>query len=52
MVKYTGALTVAPGFKFRNMLKKIRGIDAAYTSDIKEILLEKNISNQEKLDMH
>ena len=51
VAKYAAAIVGSPGNKFRKILKKLQGIDADYTRDIKEILLEKNLSNQDKLEL-
>jgi hypothetical protein len=51
VIKYAGAIAAAPGHKFIKIVKRVRGIDNNYTLDIKEILLEKNISNKEKCEL-
>ncbi len=38
MLKYAGAITAAPGRKFKNIVKKLQDIDSDYTLDIKEKL--------------
>ena len=49
--KCSSLIAATPGFKFKNILKKLQRINNHYTLDIKEILLEKNISNKEKLKL-
>jgi hypothetical protein len=51
ILRYTSSICAAPGYKFTNIVKKLRGINDQHTLDIKEILLEKNISNKEKLEL-
>jgi hypothetical protein len=51
VIKYAGAIAAAPGHKFIKIVKRFRAIDNNYTLDIKEILLEKNISNKEKCEL-
>lgn len=51
VVKHAGAIAASPGLKFKNIIKKLRNIDDRHTLDIKEILLEKTISNKEKLEL-
>ena len=51
VVKHAGAIAAASGLKFKNIIKKLRNIDDRHTLDIKEILLEKTISNKEKLEL-
>jgi hypothetical protein len=51
VVKYAGAIAAAPGTKLLKILKRFRGMNGNHTLDIKEILLEKNISNEEKFEM-
>jgi hypothetical protein len=51
IVKYASAIVAAPGFKFRNIKRKLQRIDSHHASDIKEILLDKHISSQEKLEL-
>jgi hypothetical protein len=38
VLKYAGAITVAPGRKFKNIVKKLQDIDSNCTLDIKEKL--------------
>jgi len=51
ILKYTGAIVAAPGHKFIKIVKRFRNIDKNHALDIKEILLEKNISNREKCEL-
>jgi hypothetical protein len=51
VLKYAGPIMAAPGYKFKNVVKRLQKIDNKYTLDIKEILLEKNFSNKEKLEL-
>jgi len=51
VLKYTGAIMAAPGHKFIRIIKRFRNIDKNHALDIKEILLEKNISNREKCEL-
>ena len=51
ILKYSSLIAATPGGKFKNILKKLQGINNDHTLDIKEILLEKDISNKEKLDL-
>ncbi len=51
VLKYSSLIAATFGFKFKNILKKLQRINNHYTLDIKEILLEKNISNKEKLKL-
>jgi len=51
ILRYGSAICAAPGRRFINIAKKLQGVDNSHTLDIKEILLEKNISNKEKLEL-
>jgi hypothetical protein len=51
VLKYAGAVMAAPGHKFIKIIKRFRNIDSNHALDIKEILLEKNISNREKCEL-
>jgi hypothetical protein len=51
ILKYTGAIIAAPGHKFIRIIERFRNIDKNHTLDIKEILLEKNISSREKCEL-
>jgi hypothetical protein len=49
--RYTSAIIAAPGHKFIRIIKRFRNIDTNHALDIREILLEKNISNKEKCEL-
>lgn len=51
ILRYAGAIAAAPGHKFIKVVKRFRSIDDKYALDIKEILLEKNMSNKEKCEL-
>lgn len=51
VVKFGTAILQAPGNKFKNFYKKLRGIDPQHTQDIREILLDKNLSVKDKLEL-
>ena len=51
VVKFGAAMLQAPGNKFKNLCKKLRGIDPQHTQDIREILLDKNLSVKDKLEL-
>ena len=51
VLKYASLIAATPGSKFKNILKKLQRINNDHTLDIKEILLEKDISNKEKLEL-
>jgi hypothetical protein len=51
IMKYAGAIVAAPGHKFLKILKRFRKIDDNYASSIKQILLEKDTSNEEKCEL-
>jgi hypothetical protein len=51
VLKYAGAIAAAPGHRFIKIIKRFRGMNGDHTLDIKEILLEKNISNTEKYEL-
>lgn len=51
VVKFGTAILQAPGNKFKNLCKKLRGINPEHTQDIREILLDKNLSVKEKLEL-
>lgn len=41
----------APGRKFARLYNRIRGIDPQYSMDIKQILFDREITNQDKLEL-
>jgi hypothetical protein len=51
VLKYAGAIAAAPGHKFIKLMNRFRSMNGDHTLDIKEILLEKNISNKEKYEL-
>jgi hypothetical protein len=51
VVKFGTAILQAPGNKFKNFYVKVRGIDPQHTQDIREILLDKDLSINEKLEL-
>ena len=51
VLKYASAIAAAPGHKFIKIVKRFRGMSDEHTLDIKEILLEKNLSNKEKREL-
>jgi hypothetical protein len=51
VLKYASLVMAAPGYKFKSVVKRLQKIDNKYTLDIKEILLEKSLSNKEKLEL-
>ena len=51
VVKFGTAILQAPGNKFKNFYKKLRGIDPQHSQDIREILLDKNLSVKDKLEL-
>jgi hypothetical protein len=51
ILRYASAISAAPGHKFIKIIKRFRNIDNNHALDIKEILLEKGISNKEKCEL-
>nr|YP_009308935.1 hypothetical protein [Toxarium undulatum]AOS86678.1 hypothetical protein [Toxarium undulatum] len=51
LAKYGSALLATPGKKFLRLYNRIKGIDPQHSLDIKEILLDKELTNQDKLDL-
>lgn len=51
IMKYAATIVSAPGSKFKNLYKKLRKIDPKHTQEIQEILLDKNLSEQDKLQL-
>lgn len=49
LAKYGSAMLAAPGKKFVRLYRTIKGVDPHYPRDIKEILYDKTLSNDEKL---
>ena len=51
LAKYGSALIATPGNKFLRLYNRIKGIDPQHSLDIKEILLDRELTNQDKLDL-
>ena len=51
LATYGSALLATPGKKFLRLYKRIKGIDPQHSLDIKEILLDRELTNQDKLDL-
>lgn len=51
VVKFATAILQSPGNKFKNLYKKLRNIDPQHTQDIREIVLDKNLSVKDKLEL-
>ena len=51
LAKYGSALLATPGKKFLRLYNRIKGIDPQHSVDIKEILLDRELTNQDKLDL-
>lgn len=49
LVKYAGAIVSAPGNKFKRFYKKLKGLNPDYHAEIREILLDKELTNSDKL---
>ena len=48
---YSKSIVAAPGYRFIGIITKFRNMDHNHALDIKEILLEKNISNRDKFEL-
>ena len=51
LVKHGSILLAVPGKRFLRLYRRVRGIDPSYSMDIKEILLDKNLTNLDKLEL-
>ena len=52
LLKYSSLIAATPGSQFKNILKKLQRINNNdHSLDIKEILLDKDISDKEKLEL-
>jgi len=51
ILRYSSAIAAAPGHKFVKVIKRFRSIDDKYALAIKEILLAKDMSNEEKYEL-
>ena len=49
LAKYGSAMLTAPGKGFRHLYRRIKGIDPQHSRDIKEILFDKELGNEDKL---
>lgn len=51
IIKYSKTIAMAPGKKFVRIVNKLRKINPNYPSEIKEILLDRELGNEEKWEM-
>lgn len=51
LAKYGSAMLSAPGRRFSRLYTRIRGIDPQYSMDIREILFDRDLTNNEKLEL-
>lgn len=51
LAKYWPHLLATPGKKFVRLYNRLKGVDPQYSLDIKEILFDKELTNQDKLDL-
>lgn len=51
LAKYGKFILAAPGQKFTRLLKKIKNVDPTYSADIREILFDKELTNEHKLEL-
>jgi hypothetical protein len=51
LVKYTGAIVVAPGNKFKRLYKILKGVDLTHTQDIRKILFDKDLTLKDKVEL-
>ena len=51
LAKYGSAMLTAPGKKFVRLYKKIRKVDPQHSIDIKEILFDKYLTNEDKVEL-
>lgn len=51
LVKYPGKIVVAPGNKFKRFYKILKGVDLTHTQDIREILLDKDLTLKDKVEL-
>ena len=49
--KYGPAMLAAPGKKFARLYNRIKGIDSQHSLDIKEILFDKELTNNDKAEL-
>lgn len=50
IARYSSAILAAPGRKLGRIVKRLKGINPDHTEDIKEILLDKNLTLEEKME--
>lgn len=50
IARYSGAILAAPGRKLGQMARRLKGINLDHTKDIKEILLDKTLTLEEKME--
>jgi hypothetical protein len=54
IAKYGSAILTAPGHKFKNLykrLKRLKGLNPQHTQDIREILLDRELDDMDKLEL-
>jgi hypothetical protein len=51
LVKYPGAIVVAPGNKFKRFYKILKDVVLTHTQDIREILLDKDLTFKDKVEL-
>lgn len=51
LAKYGSIILSTPGKKFARLYSRIRGVDPQHSIDIKEILLDKDLTNTDKLEL-
>jgi len=50
IARYSSAILAAPGRRLVRIVKRLKGINPDHTEDIKEILLDKNLTLEEKME--
>lgn len=51
LAKYGGAILTAPGNKFKKLYQTLKKVDPQHTQDIREILIDKDLSLMEKIEL-
>lgn len=51
LAKYGSAIVTAPGNKFKGLYKRLKGLNLEHSEDIREILLDKDLTNLEKVEL-
>ena len=51
LAKYGSVMLSAPGTKFVRLYRRIRGIDPQHSMDIRQILLDRDLSNNDKVEL-